>query len=112
MFEKRHHRLAPHHVFVKRLAKNIAIAILVFALFLTVGMSGYHYLENLSWIDSFENAAMILSGMGPVDTMKTFAGKFFAGTYAIISGVVFLVMIGVVLAPLVHRFLHHFHAED
>lgn len=112
MFEKRHHRLAPRHVFVKRLAKNVAIALMVFVLFLTVGMSGYHYLEDLPWIDSFENAAMILSGMGPVDTLKTTPGKLFAGSYAIISGVVFLVMIGVVLAPLVHRFLHHFHAED
>ena len=74
-------------------------------------MLGYHALENLSWIDSFLNASMILGGMGPVNELKTEAGKLFAGLYALFSGIVFLVIAGIIFAPLVHRLLHRFHFE-
>ncbi len=78
---------------------------------LVLGMTGYHVLEHLSWTDAYVNAAMILSGMGPLDPLKTEAGKLFAGTYAIFSGVVFLTTVGFFLAPIVHRVLHKFHFE-
>jgi hypothetical protein len=74
-------------------------------------MGGYHFFEGLRWIDAFANAAMILSGMGPLDPIKTNAGRLFAGFYAIFSGVAFLTTVGVLLAPVVHRFLHRFHLE-
>ena len=73
---------------------------------------GYHLLEGLSWLDAFLNAAMILGGMGPVSELKTSGGKLFAGCYALYSGIVFLLSVGVVLVPLLHRFLHHFHLEE
>ena len=75
--------------------------------------TGYHYFENLSWIDSLLNASMILGGMGPVDPMNTNAGKIFASFYAIYSGVILLASVGILIGPIFHRFLHHFHlAED
>jgi hypothetical protein len=79
---------------------------------LGTGIIGYHYFENLSWIDAFANAAMILSGMGPLTTLQTESGKLFAGCYALFSGLAFIVIIGVVFAPVVHRFLHKFHLES
>ncbi|MEI6861964.1 MAG: hypothetical protein WCL04_06905, partial [Verrucomicrobiota bacterium] len=79
---------------------------------LTIGMAGYHWLESQSWVDAFANAAMILSGMGPLDPLKTTAGKLFAGCYAIFSGVAFLTTVGFFLAPIAHRVLHKFHLDS
>lgn len=78
---------------------------------LLIGMVGYHCFEKLPWVDSFANASMILSGMGPLGEMKTTGGKIFAGCYALFSGVAFLTSVGVVFAPIYHRFLHKFHLE-
>lgn len=75
-------------------------------------MSGYSYFENMDLVDAYENAAMILSGMGPVDTITTVAGKIFAGTYALFSGIIFLVVIAIVMAPVFHRFFHWFLIKD
>ncbi len=74
-------------------------------------MLGYHWLEGMPWIDAFANAAMILSGMGPLDPLRTDGGKLFAGLYAIYSGLAVILIAGVVFAPVVHRFLHRFHLE-
>ena len=75
-------------------------------------MSGYHFFENLPWLDAFVNAAMILSGMGPLANPQTAGGKLFAGCYALYSGLVLILVAGVVFAPVVHRFLHRFHVEE
>jgi len=74
-------------------------------------MLGYHFLEHLPWLDSFASAAMILSGMGPIGPLETPAGKLFAGCYALFSGLLFITVAGVILAPLAHRLLHKFHLE-
>ena len=76
-----------------------------------VGMWGYERYENLAWRDAFLNAAMLLGGMGPVDDPKTDGGKLFAGLYALYAGLVFLVVAGLLLAPVVHRVLHLLHWE-
>jgi hypothetical protein len=75
-------------------------------------MWGYHHFEGMDWINAYENAAMILSGMGPVDSLHTEKGKIFAGTYALFSGVIFLIVIAIFIAPLFHRFLHKFMIKD
>jgi len=77
-----------------------------------IGMVGYHSIAGLAWIDAFQNAAMILAGMGPVDQMTTSAAKLFAGCYAIFSGLVFMTVMGIVLAPILHRVMHRFHLAD
>ncbi len=82
------------------------------AVALGIGMAGYHFIENMGWVDAFVNAAMILSGMGPVGTLQTDAGKIFAGCYALFSGLVFITVTGIVLAPVAHRALHKFHLES
>ncbi len=79
---------------------------------LFIGMAGYHWLEDLAWVDAYVNAAMILGGMGPVDQLHTSAGKLFAGTYALFAGLVFLLAMGVIAAPLLHRAMHRFHLDD
>jgi len=113
MYEHQKQPLASREKFVRRLLKNGLIALMILAVSLAIGMLGYHYLEDLSWIDSLLNASMILGGMGPVNPLKTDAGKIFASFYAIYSGVVLLASVGVLVAPIFHRFLHHFHlAED
>lgn len=74
-------------------------------------MAGYHFTEHQPWLDAFANAAMILSGMGPLAPLQTAAGKFFAGCYAMFSGLVFITAAGIILAPVGHRLLHKFHLE-
>jgi hypothetical protein len=88
----------------------MGFAIIAFSL--GVGIAGYRHFENMSWIDAYENAAMILAGMGPVDTLHTKAGKIFADSYALFSGIVFLVVIAVIIAPIIHRFLHKLIIKD
>ena len=75
-------------------------------------MVGYHLFEKMSWLDAFANAAMILSGMGPLAPVQTAAGKLFAGCYALFSGLAFITSVGVVFAPMFHRFIHNFHLES
>ncbi len=79
---------------------------------LFLGMCGYHYFEGMTWVDAFVDAAMILSGMGPVSPLHTSAGKVFAGSYALFSGIVFLVTVAIVFSPVIHRFFHKFHIQD
>ena len=79
---------------------------------LGIGMTGYHGFEGMGWVDAFENAAMILSGMGPAADLKTDGGKIFAGCYALFSGLMFITVAGVLLAPVAHRALHKFHLES
>ena len=111
MFEKRRERLLPFSQFLQRLVRSIMIGLIFIAVALGIGMYGYHRFEKMGWVDSFANAAMILSGMGPFGPLTTRAGKIFAGCYALFSGLTFIVVIGTVLAPVVHRFLHQFHLE-
>jgi hypothetical protein len=102
----------PRRQFVKKLIRNIFIGWSIILASLLLGMLGYHHLEGMSWVDAYENAAMILSGMGPADPLKTDAGKIFAGTYALFSGILFLVVIAFIFTPVIHRFFHFFHLEE
>lgn len=76
-----------------------------------IGIIGYHTLEGMSWIDSILNSAMILGGMGPVNPLVTDSGKIFASFYALFSGIIFLVAIGILAAPIIHRLFHKFHLQ-
>ncbi len=111
-YERHPEKLARRRVFYARLLRSTLLGMAMLAISLLLGMLGYHLLEGLSWLDSYENAAMILSGMGPLFQPQTAAGKLFAGTYALFSGVAVLAFAGVIFAPLVHRFLHRFHADE
>jgi len=112
MFEHRKSPLLPHAAFLRRMTRSLVLGSGVLAVALGIGMIGYHFLEHLSWLDAFMNAAMILSGMGPVAPMQTAAGKFFAGCYALFCGLVFITVVGILFAPLAHRLLHKFHLES
>lgn len=104
--------LAPPHVFVARVVRNVIGVAAVMLLSLTAGMAGFHWLEGLGWIDAFLNAAMLLGGMGPVDVPRSDAGKLFAGLYALYCGLFVLIAAGIVLAPVAHRLLHRFHLQQ
>jgi hypothetical protein len=111
-FETRRQRLASREVFRRRLLRSFAVGSLMVAVSLAIGMVGYGMLESLSPLDAFLNAAMILSGMGPLHNPRTDAGKLFAGIYALYSGFAVLVIAGVTFAPAIHRVLHRFHLAD
>jgi hypothetical protein len=112
MYEHHEEPLASPQVFVRRLAVNGLLALVLLSFSLGIGILGYHFFENLSWIDSLLNASMILGGMGPVNQLQSNAGKIFASFYAIYSGVILLASVGVLAAPIFHRFLHYFHLAD
>jgi hypothetical protein len=111
MFETKHEPLLPRRSFFLRLARSAACATTFVLPSWAIGILGYHFFESLSWLDATLNAAMILTGMGPVNPLHTVAGKLFASFYALFSGVVFITTAGVLLAPLAHRVIHHFHLE-
>lgn len=112
MYEHRRQPLLPRRRFAHRLARHLLGAFLLLAVTLAVGMAGYHELEGLSWTDAYLNASMILGGMGPVAELRTPAGKIFAGTYALFVGLLFVLGIGLVLAPVLHRAMHRFHLDE
>lgn len=112
MFEHRKEPVLPRRAFYARLLRSAAVAGAIILISLALGMAGYHFLEHLSWLDAFLNASMILSGMGPVAPLNTAPGKLFAGCYALFSGLAFLSAVGVVLAPIFHRFIHKFHLSS
>lgn len=109
--EHRAQPLIPTHQFFIRLAHSGGIALVLIAISLLLGMAGYHFFVHLSWIDAFLNAAMLMSGMGPVNIPTTFAGKLFAGLYALYCGLAVILVAGIMLAPVAHRILHKFHME-
>ncbi len=110
--ERRYESVLPPRLFLARQARYAVAAGVIVAASLAIGVLGYHTLGRLGWIDSLLNASFILTGMGPVDPLRTVAGKLFASAYAIFSGVAFLTTIGVLMTPLTHRFLHQFHVEE
>jgi hypothetical protein len=111
MFEHHHEKLLPRRLFLRRVAKYALISLSLVVVSLVIGIVGYRILEGFSLVDSFLNAAMLMGGMGPVGVLHSDAGKVFAGIYALYCGLIELVAVGVFAAPIVHRFLHHFHLE-
>jgi hypothetical protein len=112
MFEHRRDKLLPWPRFVRRMVLSFLLLVGIVGVALMLGVLGYHYIARLPWIDAVLNASMILTGMGPVATMKDTPSKLFASAYALFSGVVFLSSVGIVLSPVFHRILHRFHLDD
>jgi len=113
MYEPKTHPPITRGRFVIRMLLHAAAAAFLLVVSIIIGMAGYEYFEQLAWRSAFLNAAMLLGGMGPVDAPHTDEGKLFAGIYALYAGLVFIVVAGLILAPLVHRIMHKFHwAQD
>jgi hypothetical protein len=112
VFEHRHEPLIPFPAFLRRVVKSATFAAFLVAIALGIGVVGYHTIEDLPWIDAILNASMILGGMGPVNELHTTAGKLFASGYALFSGLVFVIVAGIIIAPILHRFFHWFHIEE
>jgi uncharacterized protein involved in cysteine biosynthesis len=110
MYEKKTAKLISKERFIQRLLRQLVTTALLLAISLIVGIFGYHFFEDLSWLDSLLNASMILGGMGEVSELQTTGGKLFASFYAIYSGLFLIVCGGLLLAPAFHRILHHFHS--
>ena len=112
MYEHRTHPLLSRAKFMRRVGRHLLLALFVVSIALGIGVFGYHFIAHLAWIDSLLNASMILGGMGPVDPLKTDCAKLFASFYALFSGLAFVGIVSLLLAPFVHRLLHRFHAEE
>lgn len=112
MYENRTEPLLSSRAFAVRLAQHGGVSLLLIAGSLLIGAVGYHLTEGLSWLDAVLNAAMILTGMGPVTPMRHVSGKVFATLYALYSGVAFLAIAGLLVAPVAHRLLHRLHVEE
>lgn len=105
MYEQRPHHLLTRAEFARRVLRHLLLA-------LGIGIAGYHFLAGLGWLDAMLNASMILSGMGPVYSLETPAAKLFASFYALFSGLVFVGIASVIVAPFVHRLLHRLHIDE
>jgi hypothetical protein len=112
MYENRAQRPLQRVEFFFRVIRHGLLALVVVFAALTIGILGYHWIVGMPWIDATLNASMILGGMGPVGDLHTVAGKLFASAYALFSGVLFIGLMGIMLAPFAHRLLHRFHVES
>jgi hypothetical protein len=112
MFEHKRQPLLPVRAFFKRALWHLSISFLLIVICLLIGLSGYHYIADVAWLDAFHNACMILSGMGPVIQIENTGGKWFSSLYALFSGIIFIANIGVILAPAAHRIFHILHLEE
>jgi len=111
-FEHKSEPVLPWQHFVRRLYFSFGLGAALIVVSLTAGMAGYHYFDGLAWIDAYLNAAMILSGMGPISQPHSEPGKIFAGLYALYSGFAVLVIAAVAFGPFVHRMLHKLHVDE
>lgn len=111
-FEHHSEPVIPFDQFIKRIVRYTFFSFLLLGVSLGIGVLGYHFINDLPWIDALLNASMILTGMGPIDPMKNDAAKLFASFYSIFSGVVFLSTVAVFLSPIAHRFLHKLHVDE
>jgi hypothetical protein len=112
VYEAKHEPPITRERFLRRVGSHFALATAFIAGSLLAGMTGYRYLEDLSWLDAFLNASMLLGGMGPVESPLTPGGKFFAGCYALYAGLFVLIVAAIILAPVLHRMLHKFHWNE
>jgi hypothetical protein len=111
MFEHKRQPLVSRHRFYHRIARSFIATLVIIVVSLAFGTQGYHFCGNLSWMDSLYNATMILTGMGHVDKPGSASGKLFAVFYSLYCGFALLSMVGVIAAPIAHRFMHRFHLE-
>jgi hypothetical protein len=111
MYEPRNRPLLSRAKFLRRVGRHLLVALFAIGVALAMGVLGYHFLGQLAWIDSLLNASMILGGMGPVDPLHSTVAKVFASCYALFSGLAFIGITGLLLAPFAHRLLHRFHIE-
>jgi hypothetical protein len=111
MYEHRSHPLLSRAEFTRRVVGHLLLALFLIGVALGMGVAGYHYIGGLSWIDSLLNASMILGGMGPVDPLHSTTAKLFASFYALFSGLAFVGIASLMIAPFAHRLLHRFHIE-
>ncbi len=112
MYETKNQPPLPRALFFRRLAGHLSAAAGLLLASLGVGMWGYAYYEHLPWLDAFLNAAMLLGGMGPVDSPRTDGGKLFAGLYALYAGLVFIATAALLFTPVLHRLMHKFHWSE
>lgn len=116
MYENKKQKLAPKKVYYRRLWYNFVFGSAIMSFFLLTGILGYKFtIPQLDWYDSLLNASMILSGMGPMidpNIVLHNSAKVFASMYALFSGVAFIGTIGILMAPIAHRFFHRLHLED
>ncbi|MEK6279673.1 MAG: hypothetical protein AABN95_04900 [Acidobacteriota bacterium] len=112
MFERKHEELAARSVFARRMLRAVGLSCGLVVPALAIGIAGYHWIDELDWIDALVEASMILGGMGPVSPLRNDAAKIFASGYALFSGLVLIGVTGIILTPLVHRILHKFHVEE
>jgi hypothetical protein len=112
MFEKKHEKLAPLSIFVRRMALSVVMAGILITFALIIGILGYHRIAGFDWVDSLLEASMILGGMGPINPLHSTGAKVFASGYALFSGLVFIAVMGIILAPVTHRMLHKFHIDE
>ena len=111
-YEHRSEPLLSTREFTTRVVRHGLFALAIVVVWLAAGVAGYHWIARLEWVDATLNAAMILGGMGPVDTLRSDGAKLFAAAYALTSGVLFLGASGLLLAPVLHRILHKFHLDE
>ncbi len=112
MYEPRNRPLLSRAKFARRVARHGLVALAAIAIALGIGVIGYHSLADLGWIDSLLNASMILGGMGPVDPLRSSTAKIFASCYALFSGLAFIGIASLMVAPFAHRLLHRFHVQE
>jgi asparagine N-glycosylation enzyme membrane subunit Stt3 len=112
MYEHKKKPLLNRKLFYRRVLRHTAYSIIAIVLALGVGVLGYHELGHMSWVDSFLNAAMILGGMGPVNVLDNDPAKLFSAIYALFSGLFFIGIAALLVAPFAHRLLHHLHMDD
>ena len=112
MYEHHHEQILTRAQFARRVLGHFALGTGAIAVALAIGIGGYHWIAGFNWVNSFLNASMILGGMGPVGDLPNDASKIFAGFYALFAGLFFIAMLGLLLAPFLHRLAHHLHIDD
>lgn len=109
LYESRDQPPLTRRAFARRMLQHGLVVAVIVGGSVLLGTAGYHWLGRVAWIDAFLNACMLLGGMGPVGDLPTAAGKIFAALFALYAGLIFIISAGVIIAPVIHRLIHHMH---
>jgi hypothetical protein len=110
-FERRGQPMLSRQAFLRRMAQHGGIAAVIVVISMVIGTAGFHYWAGQTWIDAQLNSAMLLGGMGPVGEIQSTGGKMFASIFALFAGLIFIVVLAVLSAPVFHRMIHRFHLD-
>jgi hypothetical protein len=108
LYENRRQTPLKRSEFYFRLLRHMLVAAAVLLVSVVIGIIGYKCIIGLKWLDAFYVTNMVITTEGTIINVNTPLEKLFVSLLSIYAFIIFLVAMGVIFSPLLHRLLHAF----